>query len=102
MLPEACIIGAPFYQTCKPNINVATRVCALATKAVNSGQQRLSVLNQAQMRVSFVYTKDSVDFQIQTVDILKSEFTTFMHNLPELSNLSKLLNGFHRDRILQT
>ena len=34
MFIEACIIGAPFYQTSKPNINVVTRVCALATKAV--------------------------------------------------------------------
>ena len=33
MLPEACIIGATFYQTSKPNINVAARVRAFGHKS---------------------------------------------------------------------
>ena len=47
MLPEASITDAPFYQTSKPSINVATRVCDLATKAEKFGQQRLWFLNKS-------------------------------------------------------
>ena len=44
-------------------------------------------------------------FQIQTLDLLKfqkSTEITFMHNLLDLSNFSKLLIGLHCHRILQT
>ena len=69
---ETCIIDTPFYQASKPNINVAIRVYALATKAVRFGQQRLCFfLTKEQIRVAFVDTKNAVDFPIQNVHLLK-------------------------------
>ena len=73
MLLEACIIDAPFYQTSKPNINVATRVCALATKAVKFGHQRLCFLNQSTNASCICLRKNSVDLELQTVDLLKEQ-----------------------------
>ena len=72
--------------------NLGNRVCVFRTKA--------------QMRVPFDYPQNSVNLQMQTVILLNfrrsTEITTFMHNLPALSNISKLLIGFHSHRILQT
>ena len=72
-------------QTSTPIINVAARVCALATKAVKFGQQRLCFLNK------------STNSSCICLHIKNSKFSStnrrsikiiFRHNLIELSNFS--------------
>ena len=71
MLPEACIIGDPFYQTSKPNNRVATRVCALATKAVKFSHQCLCFLNQSTNASCICLHKEISRFTNTTEDLLK-------------------------------
>ena len=86
MLLEACIICAHFYQTRKPNINVATRVSALATTAVKFGQQRLCFLNQSTNAICICLHKKISRFSnshcrstIISRDLLKYQHSCIIH-----------------------
>ena len=71
VLLEACIIGASFYQISKPSINVGTRICVWSHNQQNLANSICVFWTKAQMQVAFVYTKNSVVLQIQSVDLLK-------------------------------
>ena len=72
MLLKQCISGAPCYQADKSNINVATRVYALATKAVKFDHQRLCVLKpSANASCICLHTKKSLNFKKQKVNLVK-------------------------------